>query len=258
VGYGGSNIIRHEILGRIEKKMHFLPDVYLVLFNVVDRSSFNDVGQVWYREMEVFRQNKPKVLVGAKSDLRRHTNIPHVSHKEARSLARNIGAVAFMECSVTENINVVEVFHTVIMAVILPHAKPHIPVVKENMKPKRRITSILKKKKKKDLNADPIKRKADAIGVPFHEVLPKDLIIEVLSLLPIFEVSVVCSVCKALNKFANDRVLWNNFCIRDLCHQVKHSEDINPKRYYQQHFIWYNDFSIRQLPIPFLQSNGII
>lgn len=79
-------------------------DVFMVLFSVVSRSSFESVRDKWHREVGHHSPATPIILVGTKSDLITEpsdvdTDVDTVSPDEAHALANEIGARCYIQCS---------------------------------------------------------------------------------------------------------------------------------------------------------------
>eukprot|EP00494_Astrolonche_serrata_P025313 UN25574 len=83
-------------------------DVFLVCFSVISDPSFNNVKQKWIPEITHHAPGVPIILVGTKSDLRNDQETIQrlstqgremVSAIKAEGLAKEIGAVKYLECS---------------------------------------------------------------------------------------------------------------------------------------------------------------
>ena len=80
----------------------------ILMYDVTDRSSFNDL-QNWMAEVEKYApENVRKIIVGNKCDIKTERQ---VSTKEGRDFAAAMG-MDFIETSAKENINVEETFLT--------------------------------------------------------------------------------------------------------------------------------------------------
>ena len=115
-----SNISRKSLYRNI--------DVILICYSISDRSSFHNTRNKWTSEVQRYCPNKPYLLVGTGSNLRngaseRNDNLlidkpDCVTINEGREMAREIKAVAYMECSVETNDGVKEVFERAALAAI--------------------------------------------------------------------------------------------------------------------------------------------
>jgi len=83
-------------------------DVFLICFSLISPSSFENVSLKWFPEVRRHASHIPIILVGTKADLRNDDKIlstlktkgQHViTPQEAASMQREIGAVAYLECS---------------------------------------------------------------------------------------------------------------------------------------------------------------
>tara|TARA_B110000208_G_scaffold19987_1_gene24949 strand:- start:127 stop:738 length:612 start_codon:yes stop_codon:yes gene_type:complete len=77
-------------------------DVCLVCFSVISRSSFDNVGEKWLKEIENFTPGTPFILVGTKTDLRDDddTKGPSpVTKQEGEEMCRKLGGAKYLECS---------------------------------------------------------------------------------------------------------------------------------------------------------------
>ncbi|XP_028331266.1 ras homolog family member Ua [Gouania willdenowi] len=100
-------------------------DVFLLCFSVVSPASFQNVPEKWIPEIRKHAPFVPLVLVGTQCDLREDVKVlidlakykeRPVDPADARDCAREIGAVAYMECSSLTQKNLKEVFDTAILA----------------------------------------------------------------------------------------------------------------------------------------------
>jgi len=75
-------------------------DVFLVCFAVSHKVSFNNVKSKWIPEIRHHCPNIPYILVGTKSDLRKNnTKDEMISEEEGVAMAKDVGAVIYLECS---------------------------------------------------------------------------------------------------------------------------------------------------------------
>ena len=83
-------------------------DVFLICFSIISPHSFENVKSKWYPEIQHHAPGVPIILVGTKADLRNDSGMTQqlqakglkmVSHEEVQARAREIGAVAYLECS---------------------------------------------------------------------------------------------------------------------------------------------------------------
>jgi Ras-related C3 botulinum toxin substrate 1 len=100
-------------------------DVFLVCFSVISNSSFENVKTKWVPEIQHHAPNIPILLVGTKSDLRKDENTikqlnsrqqSMVALEAAQRMAKEIGAVNFLECSALTQEGLKQVFDEAIRA----------------------------------------------------------------------------------------------------------------------------------------------
>ena len=107
-----------------------LTDIIVVVFSVVNRSSFSNVTSKWIPEIKQHCPHAPFLIVGNKIDLREHSNAGEsvgeniVSKVEGEEQARQLGAVAYMECSALTQEGIRKVFETVVRIVREQPQKP--------------------------------------------------------------------------------------------------------------------------------------
>jgi len=108
-------------------------DVFLVCFSVISNSSFENVKTKWVPEIQHHAPNVPILLVGTKSDLRKDDNTikqlnsrqqSMVTIESAQRMAKEIGAVNFLECSALTQEGLKQVFDEAIRAAMSKPNKP--------------------------------------------------------------------------------------------------------------------------------------
>ena len=99
-------------------------DVFMLVFSVVSPKSCENVKAKWAPELAHYAPGTPVVLVGNKVDLRDDQDtldtmakqgLRMVSRAEGEALARDIGAVKYVECSALTQESLTEVFNAVIL-----------------------------------------------------------------------------------------------------------------------------------------------
>lgn len=108
--------------------------VFIVCFSCVSRDSFDNVKNKWVPEL---RKNcspvPPIILVGTKADLKEDKAMLEklqakketpIEEAEGRTLAKEIGAIAYLECSALKRQGVKAVFDEAIKAVLFPPVLP--------------------------------------------------------------------------------------------------------------------------------------
>ena len=108
-------------------------DVFLVCFSLDYPASFENVRARWFPEVRHHCQNVPIVLVGTKLDLRedkeaieklREKGVAPITYSQGSSLAKDIGAVKYLECSALTQKGLKQVFDEAIRAVLDPRRQP--------------------------------------------------------------------------------------------------------------------------------------
>ncbi|CAG02846.1 unnamed protein product, partial [Tetraodon nigroviridis] len=111
-------------------------DAVLICFDISRPETLDSVIKKWQGETQEFCPNAKVVLVGCKLDMRTDVNtlrelskqrlIP-VTHEQGTTIARQIGAVAYVECTskVSEN-SVRDVFHVTTVASVRRPLKPQL------------------------------------------------------------------------------------------------------------------------------------
>jgi len=103
-------------------------DVFIVAFSLVGKASLENVRDKWAPELESYSPGTPIILVGTKLDLKTDPAEMHnaLSHAEGLQLARDIGAVEYLECSALTQEGLKAVFDCAIRTVLMP-APPSVP-----------------------------------------------------------------------------------------------------------------------------------
>jgi len=107
-------------------------DVFLVCFSVISSSSFENVKTKWVPEIQHHAPGVPILLVGTKSDLRKDDQTTKqlasrgqnlVNTEQANSMAKEVGAVKYLECSALTQEGLKQVFDDAIRAATAPSQK---------------------------------------------------------------------------------------------------------------------------------------
>ena len=106
-------------------------DVFLVCFSVISPASFENVRAKWHPEVKHHCPGTPVLLIGTKMDLREDANtmsalkgknMHPVTVQQAHALAKEIGAVKYLECSALSQAGVKTVFEDAVKCVLYPPA----------------------------------------------------------------------------------------------------------------------------------------
>jgi len=105
-------------------------DVFLLCFSVVSPPSFDNIKTKWFLEVDHHCPEAKKILVGTKIDLRNDKKILEElkgeklpTTEQGETMAKEIGAKAYLECSAYTQEGLKRVFEEAIRCVISP--QPH-------------------------------------------------------------------------------------------------------------------------------------
>jgi len=107
-------------------------DIFLICFSVVSPASYENVRGKWFPEVKHHCPSTPVILVGTKTDLRddgatiqklKEKKLQPMSEQQGMSLAKEIGAVKYLECSALTQTGLKNVFDETIRAVLYPVVK---------------------------------------------------------------------------------------------------------------------------------------
>nr|3SBD_A Chain A, Ras-related C3 botulinum toxin substrate 1 [Homo sapiens]3SBD_B Chain B, Ras-related C3 botulinum toxin substrate 1 [Homo sapiens]3SBE_A Chain A, Ras-related C3 botulinum toxin substrate 1 [Homo sapiens] len=102
-------------------------DVFLICFSLVSPASFENVRAKWYPEVRHHCPNTPIILVGTKLDLRddkdtieklKEKKLTPITYPQGLAMAKEIGAVKYLECSALTQRGLKTVFDEAIRAVL--------------------------------------------------------------------------------------------------------------------------------------------
>ncbi|VDN97564.1 unnamed protein product [Rodentolepis nana] len=108
-------------------------DVFLICFSVVSPASFENVKAKWIPEVRHHCPRTPVILVGTKLDLRedqetinklKDLKLVPITYPQGLSMAKEISAIQYLECSALTQTGLKNVFDEAIRAVLIPHSKP--------------------------------------------------------------------------------------------------------------------------------------
>ncbi|PAA49771.1 hypothetical protein BOX15_Mlig015704g1 [Macrostomum lignano] len=107
-------------------------NVFLVCFSLISPTSYENVRSKWYPEVSHHCPNTPIVLVGTKLDLRddpetveklKARYLAPITHLQGMTMAKEINAVKYLECSALTQKGLKTVFDEAIQAVMCPKPK---------------------------------------------------------------------------------------------------------------------------------------
>lgn len=108
-------------------------DVFLICFSLVNPASFENVRAKWFPEVSHHCPSTPIILVGTKLDLRddaktidklKERKLQPITYPQGLAMAKEIGAVKYLECSALNQRGLKNVFDEAIRAVLCPQQKP--------------------------------------------------------------------------------------------------------------------------------------
>ena len=107
-------------------------NIFVICFSIGNPSSYSNVRHKWYPEVSHHCPNVPVLLVGTKRDLRsdletvkklKEQSLVPTTPQQGTYLAKQVGAVKYLECSALMQDGVREVFLEAIRAVLYPATK---------------------------------------------------------------------------------------------------------------------------------------
>ncbi|PVV02426.1 hypothetical protein BB560_003120 [Smittium megazygosporum] len=132
-----SEYVPTEDYDRLRPLSYPQTDVFLVCFSVTSPASFENVREKWFPEVRHHCPGVPILLVGTQIDLREDPNIisklalqrtKPISSDLGERLARELGAIKYVECSALTQRGLKNVFDEAIVAALEP------PVTKKKSK----------------------------------------------------------------------------------------------------------------------------
>jgi len=108
-------------------------DVFLLCFSVVSPASYDNISEKWYIEIQHYCPGVPLILVGTKADLRtdpdtlkelKSQGATPIEAAKGKTLAAEIKARVYIECSAMTQLNVKECFDEAVRAVLYKNKKP--------------------------------------------------------------------------------------------------------------------------------------
>ncbi|KHJ35662.1 putative cell division control protein 42 [Erysiphe necator] len=106
-------------------------DVFLVCFSVTSPASFENVREKWFPEVHHHCPGVPCLIVGTQTDLRDDPSVREklskqkmqpVKREDGERMAKDLGAVKYVECSALTQYKLKDVFDEAIVAALEPPA----------------------------------------------------------------------------------------------------------------------------------------
>ena len=110
------HLVGQEDYDHIRPLSYGSASIFLLCFSVANRDSFENIREKWFLELRKASSNVPFMLVGTQAD-RRQSAAPGglVSIDEAERMARQLGAIRYMECSALTREGLRDVFVQAVM-----------------------------------------------------------------------------------------------------------------------------------------------
>ncbi|XP_063660969.1 ras-related C3 botulinum toxin substrate 1-like [Pan troglodytes] len=129
VNLGLWNTAGQEDYDRLRPLSYPQADVFLICFSLVSPASFENVLAKWYPEVQHHCPNTPIILVGTKLDLRddkdriqklKEKKLTPITYPQGLAMAKEMGAVKYLECLALTQRGLKTVFDEAIRAVLCP------------------------------------------------------------------------------------------------------------------------------------------
>ncbi|XP_049322956.1 ras-related protein Rac1-like [Astyanax mexicanus] len=108
-------------------------NVFIICFSISDPTSYDNVKLKWYPEVSHHCPNVPFLLVGTKMEERedptvleelKEQKLTPITKQQGETLAQEIGAIKYFECSALQQVGVREVFVEAVRAFLIANANP--------------------------------------------------------------------------------------------------------------------------------------
>jgi len=119
--------------------------VVLIYFSLVDRKSFDKLTKFWIPEVQKNAKDVPFIIVGNKLDLRNDKNFVEkltakpITTDEGKSLTKQLGGLAYRECSAKTQEGLGEVFQAAVGACISPNSLENYTEKKKDIKDEKKV-----------------------------------------------------------------------------------------------------------------------
>jgi small GTP-binding protein len=113
------DFVRQDGYDQLRPTYYSQANVFLLCYSIVLPNSFNNVKTKWYPEIRKHCPTAPCILIGTQLDLREdqttieklaEMNLTPITNQQSSQLAKDIGAVNFLECSAFTQAGLKDVF----------------------------------------------------------------------------------------------------------------------------------------------------
>ena len=122
-----------EEYDRLRPLAYPLTKIFLLCFSLVSSETYHNTLTKWGPEIQHYCKEVPILLVGTKLDLRedeetvaklRTNQLTPITYPQGLSMANDVGAVKYLECSAKTNQGLRQVFESAIEIVLYPSTPP--------------------------------------------------------------------------------------------------------------------------------------
>ena len=122
-----------EEYDRLRPLAYPLTKIFLLCFSLVSPETYHNTLTKWGPEIQHYCKEVPILLVGTKLDLRedeetvaklRTNQLTPITYPQGLSMANDVGAVKYLECSAKTNQGLRQVFESAIEIVLYPSTPP--------------------------------------------------------------------------------------------------------------------------------------
>ncbi|XP_044005783.1 ras-related protein Rac1-like [Aphidius gifuensis] len=132
VSLGLWDIAGQENFDALRRLSYSQTDVFIICFSLINPASFENAKAKWYPEVRRYCPATPIILVGTKLDLRedketieklKDKKLAPITYPQGLAMAKEIGAVKYLECSALTKEGLDAVFDQAARAVLCPEQK---------------------------------------------------------------------------------------------------------------------------------------
>ncbi|KAF7994206.1 hypothetical protein HCN44_001339 [Aphidius gifuensis] len=132
------DIAGQENFDALRRLSYSQTDVFIICFSLINPASFENAKAKWYPEVRRYCPATPIILVGTKLDLRedketieklKDKKLAPITYPQGLAMAKEIGAVKYLECSALTKEGLDAVFDQAARAVLCPEQKMLLRVI---------------------------------------------------------------------------------------------------------------------------------